>query len=321
MARPIRIFSRPRDVTSEITQITIQLRSLLRPGERLNLLIIGALAKALLLYPIRIHGFIFLSTHFHILATFPDVERMSNFMKHFTQKLSKEVGILHDWKGTTVFPNRFKHVELSQEPEIEVARLRYILKNSCKEGLVMSPLDWPGVSSTEALITGEPMRGIWIDRRALSQAKSRGEDVTETDFTEELELRLTPIPSLDHLSPQAYRRLILDLVREIEDETVQMHRESQTVPLGIEAVLNRHPHHRPKPQEESPRPWFHALSRESRRAMRTALTWILAAYREAADRYRAGDLGVAFPEGTFPPPRPFMTPTGVLVAPGSWDSG
>ena len=172
----------------------------------------------------------------------------------------------------------------------------------------MSPLDWPGVSSVEALITGEPMKGEWTDRTAYHRARNRGEDVSEADFTEEIELHLTPLPSLAHLAARDYRQLMLEIVREIEDETLQRHRENDTVPLGVDAIMSRHPHHRPERKPSTPRPWFHAISREAREAMRSALLWIVAAYRVASERYRAGEYDAVFPEGTFPPARPFIFP-------------
>ena len=173
---------------------------------------------------------------------------------------------------------------------------------------MISPLDWPGVSSAEALITGQPMKGEWVDRTAFYRARNRGETVTEADFTEEMELHLTPLPSLAHLPVREYRKMMLEMVREIEQETLQRHRENETVPLGVDAILSRHPHYRPGQTPSSPRPWFHAVSREARAAMRTALIWIVAAYREASERFRAGAYDVAFPEGTFPPARPFIDP-------------
>ena len=303
----MRIFSRPQSVTSEITQSTIQHRNLLKPGI-LNPMIIGALAMSMRRYPIQLHGFVFLGTHFHVLATFVDAKRMADFMRHFTQKLSKEVKIVHDWDAV-VFPERYGHVELSQEPGVDLARLRYIFRNSCKENLVPSPLEWPGASSAEALVAGEPMRGIWIDRTAYQQARNRGKDVSLKDFTEELELHLTPVPSQIHLAPRKYRQLMIDMVREVEAETRQRHKVDGTAPIGLRAIMKRHPHRRPDKREKSPRPWFHALSREAREAMRTALTLIIAAYREAAERLRQGEYGVEFPEGTFPPPRSFVGPT------------
>ena len=306
MGRHIRTFSRPRNVTSEITQVTFQFRFLLRPGERLNQLIVGALAKAVKRHPIKLHAFVFLSQHFHILATFEDARRMADFMRYFSQKLSKEVGILHDWKDS-VFPKRYHHVELSEEPAVDLARLRYILSNSCKENLVLSPRDWPGVSSTEALMAGKPMKGIWINRTELGKARRRGKKVSEQDFTEEYELRLEPVPSLAHLSPESYRKVMVGLVREIEEETLARHRVGGTAPIGAQAVLSRDPHHRQTEPPSSPRPWVHALSGDERRKLRAALVWIMAVYREAAARFKKGELDVEFPVGTFPPARPFVT--------------
>ena len=309
MTRNLRIFSRPRQVTAEITQVTIQFRSLLRPGERLNSLIVGALAKAQKRYPIQIHGFVFLSQHFHILATFQDAQRMADFMRHFTQKLSKEVGLLHDWKDT-VFPKRYHHVELSEEPGVDLARLRYILTNSCKENLVLSPRDWPGVSSTEALMTGLPMKGIWVDRTALGEARRKAQGsarkASEKDFTEKLELRLDPVPSLAHLSPESYRKVIVGLVQDIEQETLARHRMDATAPVGVLEVLRRHPHHRQADPPKSPRPWFHVLGPETRKSLRAALAWIMAQYRVAAEHFKDGEYDVEFPAGTFPPARPFV---------------
>ena len=313
----MRIFSRPQNVTSEITQVTIQRRYLLKPDARLNPLIIGALAKAMKRYPIQLHGFVFLSTHFHLLATFSDAKRMADFMRYFTQKLSKEVKIVHDWDAV-VFPERYGHVELSQEPVVDLARLRYVFQNSCKENLVLSPLDWPGVSSAEALVSGEPMKGLWIDRSAYHKARNRGEDASAADFAEELELSLSPVPSQNHLAPEEYRQLMIDMVRQVEAETLLRHKEENTAPIGIRKIMDRDPHYRSGKEKTSPRPWFHALSREARKAMRTALTWIVAAYREAAERYRQGDFGVEFPEGTFPPARPFV---GAVDICGPFDPG
>lgn len=319
MTRQLRLFSRPRQVTAEITQITFQFRSLLKPDHRLNPKIIGALAKAKERYPVDLHAFVVLSTHLHLQVTFADAKRMADFMRYFSHKLSKEAGIVHDWQGT-VFPKRYHHVELSQEPETELARLRYITSNSAKEGLVMSPLDWPGVSSVESLITGEPMQGVWVDRTAYGRAKRRGQAVSEADFTEELELHLTPLPSLSHLSATEYRQLMIEMVREIEEETLVRHQENGTAPLGVDKILNRRPDYRPKQEPNSPRPPFHAASRRARKAMHAALAWIVAAYRDAAERLRTGELTVEFPEGSFPPALPFVSPAGEERV-GPWRPG
>ncbi len=58
--------------------------------------------------------------------------------------------------------------------------------------------------------------------------------------------------------------------------------------------------------DRSPAPDFHARRKKVRQAMRDAYAWVVAEYREAADRLRAGDRHARFPEGTFPPGLPFV---------------
>jgi hypothetical protein len=40
-----------------------------------------------------------------------------------------------------------------------VWRLRYLLEQGCKEGLVRSPRQWPGATGIEALLSGRPLDG------------------------------------------------------------------------------------------------------------------------------------------------------------------
>ncbi len=304
MGYPLRIFSHPQPVTVEITRNTFQHRALMRPDPRLNERIIGALARAQQRFDVKLHGFIFLSTHAHLIATFADVRDMAGFMRLFSHKVSVEIGKLYEWTGS-VFPTRYQAIELSQEPEVEWDRLMYLTRNSCKEGLVDSPLAWPGATSAKALTTGETLRGVWIDRTGLYKARGRGRQVTEEDFTEELELRLEPLPSLAHLSKADYRDLMRSMIDEVEEETGAMHRQAGTKPLGVAAILNRRPAERLGQIPRSPRPWFHARRLEIKQAIREALVQIVSAYREASRRLRNGDVKVRFPEGVFPPPLPF----------------
>lgn len=317
MGEPIRIFSRPRPVTVGITQKTIEHRYLLKADSKLNRRIVGALGEAQKRYGGKIHAFTVMSSHLHLLATFRDSKQMADFMRLFTYKVSVEAKRIYDWR-TRVFPERYRHFELSQEEVVELQRLRYVLANGCKEGLVLSPLDWPGVSSAAALIGGEPLRGVWLDRTGLCKARGRksGRHATEEDFETEVEVFLDPLPSQAHLSTQDYRKLVADMVRGIEEETLQMHRSARSVPMGAAGVCSQDPRHRPKNIPKRPRPWCHASNRETRRAMKEAIGRIVAAYRSAAEKLKQGQEGVLFPAGTFPPGLPYV-PHGPAVQPWS----
>ncbi len=311
MSRFPRLWTRP-NAGVEILNRCIQGRHLLKPSPRLNAIIIGTLAKAREKYPVEIYSGAFLSSHFHIFLQAPTVKIQSRFMAYFTRKLSIESGILYDWK-TSTFPDRYHSSEVSQEPEAQIKRLVYHLKQGTKEGLVSGPLDWPGVNFVEALITGEPLKGIWIDRSGYYRACQRDEDVTLEDFTEHLELPIAPLPCWARLSQESRRELVLDIIREIEEETAARHAENGTTPLGAEAVLAGDPHYYPAKLKKSPQPYFHAFRKKVREGMREALLLLVAAYNEAAERLRAGDRDVVFPENTFPPGLPFVEPAWAMA--------
>ena len=313
MGRRLRTLTRP-DALVEVVQRTFQGRFLIKPGPRMNAVIVGALAKAQQTHSVEIHGGACLSGHLHLLVTVPTVKAMAGFMRDFTRKLSIESGKIHDWSGPT-FPNRYHSTEISEESEAQLSRLIYCLRNGTKENLVGSPLDWPGVPFAEAMISGEPLRGIWIDRTAFFQAKNRGEDVSLADFTEHLELHLAPLPCFEHLDDRRRRSSVIGLIRQIEEETAARHRVEGTVPLGVEAVLAADPHSKPESFERSPQPWFHTFSKSSWHEMKEALGFIVAAYQEAAKQLKEGNFAVAFPENTFPPARPFVEPTWAMKAP------
>ena len=118
--------------------------------------------------------------------------------------------------------------------------------------------------------------------------------------------RREPIPCWSHLSPEQYRRRVLSLVEQIEEETALRRSRTGARPLGREAVLAQDPHHRPAKIKKSPAPFVHAISKAVRRELWEAYALIVAAYRTAADRPRAGDRQAVFPLGCFPSALPFV---------------
>ena len=311
MPRFPRLWTRPNAGVAVMNRC-IQGRLLLKPSPRLNKIVIGALAKAREKYPVEIYSGAFASNHFHLHLKAPNVKVQADFMAHFTRKLSFETGILYDWE-TRTFPHRYHASEISQEPEAQIQRLVYHLKHGAKEGLVAGPLDWPGVNFLDALLTGEPLKGIWIDRSGYYRARRRDENVTLEDFTEHLELSIAPLPCWAHLSQESRRDLVLDIIREIEKETAANHAENGTTPLGVKAVLASDPHDYPRKLKKSPQPLFHAFRKRVRQEMKEAYSLILAAYCEASKCLRAGERNAEFPENSFPPGLPFVEPTWAMA--------
>jgi hypothetical protein len=93
-----------------------------------------------------------LSSHYHLLLRVENAQQLSQFMGYFNGNLAREVARLTGWKDK-VWSRRYESILVTEEDTAQVDRLRYLLENSCKEGLVDSPIHWPGVHCAKALIT------------------------------------------------------------------------------------------------------------------------------------------------------------------------
>ena len=287
----------------EITQRTLQGRLLLRPTPELCRIVNGILGRAQQLFDMTIHAFIFLSNHYHLILSPKDARQQANFMGYLSSNLAREVGRLADWHEK-VWGRRYAHVPITEEPEAQIERLRYVLAQGVKEGLVAQALDWPGASSLPALLDGSMIcDGLWYDRTTSYRAQRAGLDLGPDDWIQSETVVLTPLPALAHLSAEHYAAAILRMVTEIEQAAAEGRPRE---PLGPAALAAQHPHTAMPQRTRTPIPLVHAASVQAWKAFKTAYRAFLVAYRYASAQLRAGVRGIAFPEGSFPPPLPFV---------------
>ena len=306
MSRPLRYVPQG-GALFEITINMIQGRYLLRPDKRgrVNELVLGVVGRAQRLYSMSIVGISVLSSHAHLLVVPEDTEQMSAFMRHVGRNISDEIGRLHDWPGK-MQERRFRGIQVSNEEEDQVGRLRYLLGAGVKEHLVERAIEWPGVHSARALTRDHPLRGWWFDRSKEFAARRRGEHYGRYDYATEEAVVLDPLPCWSHLPVEEVRQRVKELVREIEREAAAERRASEKSVRGAEAVMDLDPHFRPDQRDRSPAPDFHARRKDVRKAMRYAYAWVVAEHARASELLRAGERLVNFPEGTFPPGLPFV---------------
>lgn len=228
-------------------------------------------------------------------------------MWYFQTNAAREVSRLTGWTDG-VWSDRYTSIVVSDEAAAQVDRLRYVLAQGVKEGLVARVEEWPGISMLQGVLDGEPIRGTWFNRTQEYRARlrQRKRDSEPERFPSEETVVLSQLPCWRHLSPEVYRGLVAGLVREIESDAAAERELTGREPLGPAAILNQHPHTRPKKLKKSPAPLFHAASKEARQGLRAAYGLFLAAFREAAERLKAGDRLARFPNGCFPPALPFV---------------
>jgi REP element-mobilizing transposase RayT len=289
----------------EVTCRTVQGRFLLTPSTELNEIILGALGRAQELYPVGICAFAFTSNHFHLLLRVDSTRQMALFMGHFNSNLAREAGRLVRW-CEKFWGRRYQAIPVSEEEGAQVDRLRYVLAHGCKEGLVEHLRDWPGVSAVRALVEGRPLEGLWFDRTRENVARRRGIVFERLRYAIPYTVQLEPLPCWAHLSIEEYRGCIAEVVDEIESQAARERQLDDRPARGPEAILAQEPHQAPETLETSPAPLFHAASRKIRRELHEGYKRFVAAFRDAAERLRAGELDVVFPSGSFPPAAPWV---------------
>ena len=148
--------------------------------------------------------------------------------------------------------------------------------------------------------------GHWFDLTQEYAARRRGEDFDRMRYATLEVLKLSPLPCWAHLPEETRKKLVADLVAEIESEAAAARKRSGSQVLGVSAVLGQHPHDRPVKTKRSPAPLFHAATQAMHRELYAAYAWFVASYRKAAEKLRTGSREALFPTGSFPPALPFV---------------
>jgi hypothetical protein len=306
MPRPLRFI--PEHSLVEITTRTLQGRLLLKPSPELTDLILGVIGKAQALYGMTIHAFVFLSTHAHFLLSPTSACQLALFMQFVNANVAKEAGRLHVWRDR-LWSRRYRAIVVADEKAAH-ARMRYILSHSAKEGLLASPGDWPGPNCIAALTHGDILRGTWFDRSKEFLARQRGETVFPAQFATTFDVKLTPLPCLQHLTADQRQAEYRRVVGEIQTRAEAENKEKGRQPMGVAAILAQDPHAKPASTDRSPAPFVHATDDSTEMEFRAAYRAFVDAFRAGAHRLRerARELVDMFPLWAFPPALPFNAP-------------
>ena len=300
MARPLRYLP-PDCPLVEVTCRTIHGRMLLRPSRELNQRIHGVLARAAGRYDVGVCEFIFLSNHCHLLLRPASALELAAFMNYLNSNIAREAGRLYRWREK-FWGRRYRPVPVSFEPEAQIARLRYLLSQGCKEGLVAKPQDWPGATSVHAHLGDGTITGTWHDRTGEYWARKHGDPIEPDQFISVETLSLCPLPCWDELSPQEVRARITEMVSDITAETRQRLRQDEKRPLGVRRILRQDPHAQPSRIARSDAPRFHAATWQIRRMLEVGYRSYRDAYQDAMEALRGHRLPVRFPSHGIPPP-------------------
>ena len=303
MSRRLRFVPRPMVV--EVTCRTIHGRFLLQPSPRLNRLAVGVLARAQRMYGMRVHAFCIMSNHYHLLLSTQNAFQLARFMNFVQSNLAREAGRLARWRAFR--SRRYQAILVGDESAAQLSRLRYVLSQGCKEGIVARPEHWRGAQCVRELLTGQTtLRGEWIDRTAIYREDVQQRSTAASKFISAETLVLSELPCFEGISERERLDWIRRCVEQIVAEARVAGNDRSRPRQKNEGNSSRRGTVVVEPLRRSPAPWFHVASAGGGHELRVAYALFLAMFRSAANEARRG-LQAIFPEGSFPPARPYVS--------------
>jgi hypothetical protein len=149
-------------ITALLTRATVSQRMLLTPAPTLDARMLGALGRGLVVHPVDLHGFTFLSNRIDLFVTAPSRARLTGFLSYLYKHLANAVRDTYGW-ADTLFAGR-----TTRWPVYTAAaaheRLRDVHAMAVWRGWTARPEEWPGLSSARPLLEGRALAGAWDGR-------------------------------------------------------------------------------------------------------------------------------------------------------------
>jgi REP element-mobilizing transposase RayT len=281
--------------------------------------ILGHLARCVHKYEARLYGASITGNHIHLLAHFPKPNR-ADFMRSFNSSVAFAVRrLVENFPGGKLWERPYSIEFVPGAPDIE-REFFYVALQPVQDGLVSTLGEYPGYHFFGDAACGITRTYYTIDWKANRRAKKKNPGVLPPQFRIPHTLTYTRLPGKENLSPKEYRDFCEKaLERHRQEILVDRERKGHKGFAGRAAILATRPGagpHRTKRSDiNSFRPRFHCVCPIRRRI---GLAWyheICSWYKRASAEYRAGNLSVRFPPGTYPPHRRCLDP-----APGDPDA-
>lgn len=180
-----------------VTTRCVGAQHLMRPDAECCRIILACLSRFAVAHKVDVYGFVFMSNHYHLLCGAPHLN-LSAFLQDLNSSIARRLNVHRDRNGV-FFGERYTTVDVLDD-EKAFEKLLYILVNPCAAGVVVKPGEYPGVSSYAYHLSGEKVRGHWVDRKRYHRNRKRNPEVRKEDYTAEYEFALKPLPQMQSLS-------------------------------------------------------------------------------------------------------------------------
>lgn len=267
---------------------------------------LGLLAKLCDRYQVTLYAFALEGSHTHKPAQFP-LQNRADFMRDFNSGLAVNTAKLTpNYTGGRLWQRRYSGETLPGAADIE-SQFFYTVLQPVSDGLVDKLRDYPFYNCFHDAVSGTARKFRTINWAKYRAKKRFNSSVKPIDFVEVFTLKYARLPGYENLSQQEYRKVMEEKLEEHRQKILQTRRaEGKTSSLGRAALLATVPGTRARNPKisslSSHRPRVLSVSHERRAETKSWYFKIYFLYKIASKHYRAGDLGVEFPPGTYRPP-------------------
>lgn len=274
----------------------------------LNNPILGVMIRAFLAkyqekYGVEIYEFELMGNHYHLISRFPNGNR-ANFLRDFDAMIAKLVISLVPGFEGKVWARRAR-CQVLLEPEDVKHWFFYVAMNPIISGVCRSLSEYAQYSGFADAISGQPKKYKIFNKTDYNNRIRYNKHLTQAECTSEHKLVIQRLPGYEHLSQREYWEL---MQKEFAARREVVVRERLEQGLGFSTLEQQRaikPGARPRRTKTSSRDTHRPLCLTLNAIARKAfLTWyfsVVEAYKEASRRFRAGELTVRFPPGTYRP--------------------
>ena len=267
--------------------------------------ILGYAAKYSERYKVKLYALSVEGNHIQFPALFPKANR-AHFMRDFNSSVARAVPRYQTKHPGGRFWARRYSAEYLPGPEDIEEQFFYTVLQPVQDSLVDDISQYPGYNCFEDAISGTVRTYPVVNWKKYNDARRWDEHVPVEDFVEYHELRYRRLPGYENLSKAKYMKLMREKLRERTANILEARKVGGKKAVGPRALKKIVPGTLPKHTETSGRydhrPRVLSKDKERRQAGTEWYFSIYFEYREASEKYRAGDLKVGFPPGTYMPP-------------------
>ncbi|RMG44853.1 MAG: hypothetical protein D6719_01220 [Candidatus Dadabacteria bacterium] len=274
-------------------------------NKKLEEAILGRLAQCVERYKAKIYAFGLQSSHKHSLADFPGCNR-ADFMRDLNGYITKLVKRhVPTYPGGSLWARRYSNEFVDEEKTLEWYFF-YVVLQPVRHGLVDKISDYPGYNCFHDAVWGIKRKFKVVRWEAFNEARRWNKKVHIRDYTDTVELEYTRLPGYEDMSQEDYARM---MYRKLEEYRLifieERKQQGKTRALGKELLRETVPGTPAKnpvrSKRNSKRPRFLCFCPDRRRRGYEWYFSIYFWYKEASERYRAGEHDVEFPPGTYKP--------------------